>query len=189
MNRSPESIGTYTPRRALVEGGLFFIFPDMDMPPSSTFKLPSSAFDPPRDDWHASGVRADRQRSFAAIMERRTNLNHRQVSTTTLTRSPNFKLHQPRRLDTGAQAGGEDVVHVAVNGVDAPSCGPHGSPCATLSYAVNYIANAVQPGDAPVDVVIGSGVYGEQACGAHAHRPLNVSGAGSGISRCTFASP
>ena len=199
MNRSPESIGTYTPRRALVEGGLFFIFPDMDMPPSSTFKLPSSAFDPPRDDWHASGVRADRQRSFAAIMERRTNLNHQQVSTTTLTRSPN--LHQTRRLDTGAQAGGDevlvgtcgvdshgvphaaDVVHVAVNGVDAPSCGPHGSPCATLSYAVNYIANAVQPGDATVDVVIGSGVYGEQACGAHAHRPLNVSGAGSGVTK------
>ena len=171
----------------------------MDMPPSSTFKLPSSAFDPPRDDWHASGVRADRERSFAAIMERRTNLNHRQVSTTTLTRSPN--LHQTRRLDTGAQAGGDeflvgtcgvdshgvpraaDVVHVAVNGVDAPSCGPHGSPCATLSYAVNNIANAVQPGDAPVDVVIGSGVYGEQACGAHAYRPLNVSGAGSGVTK------
>ena len=51
------------------------MFPDMDMPPSSTFKLPSSAFDPPRDDWHASGVRADRERSFAAIMERRQELS------------------------------------------------------------------------------------------------------------------
>jgi hypothetical protein len=68
---------------------------------------------------------------------------------------------------------------VAAGGVDGPACGSVTSPCATLRYAVNVLANVVTPVSAPVPVVLGPGVFGPASCGAHATRPVNITGAGS----------
>lgn len=53
-------------------------------------------------------------------------------------------------------------------------------PCCGVSYAVNAVANAVQPLASTPVVLVGAGWYGPGSCGAVATRPLRISGAGSG---------
>ena len=75
---------------------------------------------------------------------------------------------------------GAHVVHVATNGSDVETCGiSDDSACKTVQYAVDAIANDMEPSDSVVQVVIGSGTYGATSCGASATRPLNISGSGS----------
>jgi hypothetical protein len=75
------------------------------------------------------------------------------------------------------------VAPASAGGSDSQSCGTEQDPCATLRYAVNVIGNAIQPLTALVSVVLGPGVYGSDSCGANATRPMNISGAGSGVTR------
>lgn len=73
------------------------------------------------------------------------------------------------------------TVYVAPTGSDGTGCGSRAvSPCATLAYAINSVANAVQPQDGLVDVFLASGKYGPAGCGAQATRPVRVVGSGSG---------
>ncbi len=77
-------------------------------------------------------------------------------------------------------------VYVALGGQDASTCGDPGSPCATLRYAVNNIANQLQPLAAVATVVLGPGVFGSASCGAIATRPINITGAAGGSASTTL---
>jgi hypothetical protein len=94
---------------------------------------------------------------------------------------PSSPAGQPMAWQFDSAQDSLPAVYVSASGgSDDPSCGLEGAPCATLSYAVNAIANAVQPVGGMVDVIVGGGVYNTtDACGARATRPLNISGAGS----------
>jgi hypothetical protein len=69
-------------------------------------------------------------------------------------------------------------VQVATTGSDVEGCGSTAVPCATLSFAI-LAANAMQPLDDVVDVIVSGGKYDSRSCGAKATRPVNVTGAGS----------
>ncbi len=75
------------------------------------------------------------------------------------------------------------VAPASAGGSDNQRCGDEEDPCATLRYAVNIIGNPMEPLTAFVSVVLGPGVYGWDSCGANATRPMNISGAGSGVTR------
>ncbi len=82
----------------------------------------------------------------------------------------------PTRQATMAAGAGSPVV-VAVTGSDTSGCGAPSSPCGTLSYAVNSVANGLQPLEAMVTVSMGPGWYSGACCGPQATRPLQVTGA------------
>lgn len=69
-----------------------------------------------------------------------------------------------------------DAVNVSPTGEDGSSCGSAGSPCATISFAINNVANAVQPAHAMVTIVVAAGQYNASSCGAISLRPVTVSG-------------
>lgn len=72
-------------------------------------------------------------------------------------------------------------VFVGPTGSDGTGCGSTAAaPCATLAYAINEIANSVQPREGMVEVFVASGSYGPAGCGAQATRPVRVTGGGSG---------
>ncbi len=94
-----------------------------------------------------------------------------------------------RGLDPGPRPSGLEVptslnstIYVAATGGnDSATCGAATSPCATLRFAVNVVANAVVPVNATAVLVLGPGLYGPSSCGASAVRPMNISGAGSSM--------
>jgi hypothetical protein len=72
-------------------------------------------------------------------------------------------------------------VHVgAVGCTTEPGCGTtQVHPCCSLSYAINAIANAVQPLASCAVVLVAGGRYGPSSCGGIATRPLRIVGVGS----------
>jgi hypothetical protein len=77
-------------------------------------------------------------------------------------------------------------VFISPHGVDDPGCGGTlAAPCASLRYAVEVVGPVVAPGPlapGPVEVVVGSGVYGAASCNTTAGVDLVVTGAGVGVS-------
>ena len=69
-------------------------------------------------------------------------------------------------------------VFVGPDGVDSTNCGQSsGTPCATLSYAVNTVGS----GSSYVVVMMLRGAYNASSCGNVVSTPLNVVGAGANI--------
>ncbi len=84
--------------------------------------------------------------------------------------------------EPGAQPDDPPPIFVNVTGgVDNVTCGGPASPCATFRYAVNSVANQRLPLAAVATVVLGPGVFGPESCSANATRPVNITGAGSGV--------
>lgn len=71
-------------------------------------------------------------------------------------------------------------MYVGTNGTTDPGCGTtQAHPCSSLSYAINSIANALQPLTSAVTILLAGGRYGPTSCGGVATRPIHVVGAGS----------
>lgn len=74
-------------------------------------------------------------------------------------------------------------VYVGPSGVDSATCGTGSAgACASLKQAVQ-VANAQQPRSVTASIVVEAGSYGPKSCGANATRPLNITGAGSSVTR------
>ena len=64
----------------------------------------------------------------------------------------------------------------ASGGADTLGCGTSASPCLTLRYAVDVVANPLTPADAFATVVVSAGNFAQDSCGGKAVRPLIVRG-------------
>jgi hypothetical protein len=66
-------------------------------------------------------------------------------------------------------------------GANVPTCGgAQSAPCATVAYAVNVAGSAV-PVSSLLHIDISPGWYNVSSCGAVGTRPINVTGAGPGV--------
>ena len=83
----------------------------------------------------------------------------------------------------------QPAVYVSASGTDNSSCTFY-SPCATVRYAVEAVANAVPPLDAVIDVFVAPGHYDASSCNITATRPVRITGtdASSTVLDCAYVS-
>ena len=82
-------------------------------------------------------------------------------------------------LAPSANATSHTVLYIAPAGIDTGDCAVAATPCRTLRYAVNAVAEFIYPTTVEVSVVVAPGLYTTTSCGAVSSRPLAVLGSAS----------